>query len=225
MCYWVTLKTAGVGVLGAFDRICSVAKSCPALCDPRDCMQSSRLPCPSPSGVCSNACPLRGWCHSTISSSVGPSPAFSLSQHQGLFQGHIEVELSGKSRWPSRGLPLRSCCYSSIPVSSLSLVFLLLISDPFAVFFVFLDTLDEIFIQAQSPNNGGFVRLTLERLLFSQALPLNPGEEALRLSGSLSPWSQPRLPHGGSLLPCWRPWPAPRLVLFFSNAKRNFAVL
>ena len=73
------------------------------------------------------------------------------------------------------------------PVSSLSLVFLLLISDPFAVFFVFLDTLDEIFIQAQSPNNGGFVRLTLERLLFSQALPLNPGEEALRLSGSLSP--------------------------------------
>ena len=58
-----------------------------------------------------------------------PSPAFNLSQHQGLFQGQIEVEISGKSRWPSRGLPLQSSRYSTIPVSSLSLVFLLLISD------------------------------------------------------------------------------------------------
>ena len=34
-------------------------------------LQHSRLPCPSLSpGVCSNSCPLRRWCHPTISSSV-----------------------------------------------------------------------------------------------------------------------------------------------------------
>ena len=34
-------------------------------------LQHSRLPCPSLSpGVCSNSCPLRQWCHPTISSSV-----------------------------------------------------------------------------------------------------------------------------------------------------------
>ena len=40
------------------------------LCNPIDCMQHSRLPCPSPSlSVCSNSCPLSWWCHPTISSS------------------------------------------------------------------------------------------------------------------------------------------------------------
>ena len=51
-------------------------------------LQYARLPCPliSP-GVCTNSYPLSQWCHPTISSSVTPSPfAFSLSQHQGLFQ-------------------------------------------------------------------------------------------------------------------------------------------
>ena len=45
-------------------------------------------PCPSPTpGVDSNSCPLSWWCHSTISSSVVPSPpALNLSQHQGLFK-------------------------------------------------------------------------------------------------------------------------------------------
>ena len=34
-------------------------------------LQHTRLPCPSLSpGVCSNSCPLRWWCHPTISSSV-----------------------------------------------------------------------------------------------------------------------------------------------------------
>ena len=34
-------------------------------------LQHARLPCPSPtSGACSNSCPLTGWCHPTISSSV-----------------------------------------------------------------------------------------------------------------------------------------------------------
>ena len=36
-------------------------------------LQHTRLPCPSQSaGVCSNSCPLSGWCHPTISSSITP---------------------------------------------------------------------------------------------------------------------------------------------------------
>ena len=50
-------------------------------------LQHARLPYPSPTPrVCSNSCPLSQWCHPTISSSVVPSPAFNLSQHQGLFK-------------------------------------------------------------------------------------------------------------------------------------------
>ena len=49
---------------------CSVAKSCPTLCDPRE-LHHARLPCPSLSpGICSNSCPLSWWCHPIISSSV-----------------------------------------------------------------------------------------------------------------------------------------------------------
>ena len=47
--------------------------------------------------VCSNSCPLSQWCHSTISSSVTPSPpAFNLFQHQGLFKW-VKTLLM---RWP-----------------------------------------------------------------------------------------------------------------------------
>ena len=51
-------------------------------------LQHARPPCPSPTpGAHSNSCPWSRWCHTTISSSVVPSPpAFSLSQHQGLSQ-------------------------------------------------------------------------------------------------------------------------------------------
>ena len=54
-------------------------------------LQRDRLPCPSPSlGACSNSCPSSWWCHPAISSfhplSSPSPPAFSLSQHQGLFQ-------------------------------------------------------------------------------------------------------------------------------------------
>ena len=50
---------------------CSVAQLCPTLCDPMNCMQHTRLPCPSPSpGACSNSCPLSQWYHPTVSSSV-----------------------------------------------------------------------------------------------------------------------------------------------------------
>ena len=45
---------------------CSVAKSCPTLCNPR-------VPRPSLSPwVCLNLCPLSWWCYPTISSSVVP---------------------------------------------------------------------------------------------------------------------------------------------------------
>ena len=48
-------------------------------------MQHARPPCPSPTiGVYSTSCPVSQWCHPTISSSS--SPAFNLSQHQGLFK-------------------------------------------------------------------------------------------------------------------------------------------
>ena len=55
-------------------------------------LQHSRLSCLSPSpGACSNSGPSSWWCHPTISEGqplLCPSPpAFSLSQHQSLFQG------------------------------------------------------------------------------------------------------------------------------------------
>ena len=52
--------------------ICSVAQSCPTLCDPHG-LQHARVPCFSPPpGACSNSCPSSQWCHPTISSSVIP---------------------------------------------------------------------------------------------------------------------------------------------------------
>ena len=35
-------------------------------------LQHTRLPCPSPSPICSNSCPLNQWCHPITSSSVIP---------------------------------------------------------------------------------------------------------------------------------------------------------
>ena len=50
---------------------CSVAQSCPTLCDHG--LQHAMLPCPSlSSGVCSNSCLVSWWCHPTIPSSVVP---------------------------------------------------------------------------------------------------------------------------------------------------------
>ena len=61
---------------------CSVTKSCLTFWDPMGC----RLPCPSRSpGACSNSCPLSRWCYHFVLSFPSP-PAFSLSQHEGLFQ-------------------------------------------------------------------------------------------------------------------------------------------
>ena len=53
----------------------SVAQLCPTL-RPRG-LQHARLPYPSSTpGACSNSCPLRQWCHQTISSSVVPSSSY-----------------------------------------------------------------------------------------------------------------------------------------------------
>ena len=62
----------------------SVAQLCPTLRPHR--LQHTRPPCPSPAPrACSNSCPSSWWCHPTISFSA-LSPAFILSQYQGLFQ-------------------------------------------------------------------------------------------------------------------------------------------
>ena len=60
---------------------CSVAKSCLSLCNPMDCL-------PLSPGVYLVSCPLSQWCYLNILSPMPPlSPfAFSLSQHQCLFQ-------------------------------------------------------------------------------------------------------------------------------------------
>ena len=75
-------------LLGIF--LSSVQFSCSVVSDslwPHG-LQHTRPPCPSPTPrVYSNSHSLSQWCHSTISSSVLPSsPAFNLSQHQGLFK-------------------------------------------------------------------------------------------------------------------------------------------
>ena len=50
-------------------------------------LQHTRPPCPSPTPrVYSNSCPPSQWCHQTSHPLSSPSPAFKLSQHQGLFK-------------------------------------------------------------------------------------------------------------------------------------------
>ena len=51
-------------------------------------LRHTRLPCPSPSPrACSNSCPLSQWCNPPSCPLQSPSPpAFSRSQHQGVFQ-------------------------------------------------------------------------------------------------------------------------------------------
>ena len=67
----------------------------------------ARLPCPlTSSRVCSNLCLLSWWCHPAISSTLlSPSPAFSLSQHQGFSN-----ELALCIRWPN--YTMFFSCYS-----------------------------------------------------------------------------------------------------------------
>ena len=84
----------GLGSVGAprlhlpqFPRCyCSVAQSCPVLCDSMGCITPG-FPCPSISpGVSSNSCPLSQRCHPPSHPLLCPSPpTFNLSQHQGFF--------------------------------------------------------------------------------------------------------------------------------------------
>ena len=75
-----------VCLLPSYYQFSSVTQSCLTL--QSQGLQHARLPCPSPTpGAFSNSCPSSWWCHPNISSSLAPStPAFNLSQHQGLFQ-------------------------------------------------------------------------------------------------------------------------------------------
>ena len=65
----------------------SVTQSCPTLCDPMNCLQHARLPCPSPTPrVHSNLHPSSRWCH-PASHPLSPfPPAPNPSQYQSLFQ-------------------------------------------------------------------------------------------------------------------------------------------
>ena len=50
-------------------------------------LQHARPPCPSPTpGAYSNSCPKNKWCHPTNRHLLFHSPAFNLSQDQGIFQ-------------------------------------------------------------------------------------------------------------------------------------------
>ena len=73
---------------------CSVANSCPTLFDPMDCsLPGFPILHYLPPGVCSNSCPLSQLSHPLLS----PSPALSLSQHQGLFQWLNSLQSGGQS--------------------------------------------------------------------------------------------------------------------------------
>ena len=68
---------------------CSVAELCLTLWDPINCSIPGFPVLHYLLGVCSNSCPLSQWCQPSWPSpplSPPSPPAFSLSQHQGLFQ-------------------------------------------------------------------------------------------------------------------------------------------
>ena len=73
----------------------SVAQSCPTLCDPTAAHQAF-LSSPTPR-VHPNSCPLSGWCHPTISSSVIPSSSCPRSlPASGIFSNEPALHI----RWP-----------------------------------------------------------------------------------------------------------------------------
>ena len=77
-------------MLFKFDLVWLVQFSCSVMSDslqPHG-LPHTRLPCPSPtSRAHSNSCPSSLWCHAKPSHPLSPyPPAFSLAQHQGLFQ-------------------------------------------------------------------------------------------------------------------------------------------
>ena len=85
----------------------SVIQSCLILCDPMNCMQHARPPCPSPTlGACSYSCTLSHWCHPTISPSVIPFSSclqsFPASWSFPMNQKELELQLQHQSfQWYS----------------------------------------------------------------------------------------------------------------------------
>ena len=82
-------------------------------------LQHARCLCPPPSPrVCSSLRPLSCWCYLIISSSVTLSPAFNLSQHQGLFPSDL-VQFSrsvvSDSLWPHEPQHTKPPCPSPTP--------------------------------------------------------------------------------------------------------------
>ena len=63
---------------------CSVAQSCPTLCDPMDCSMPG-FPVHYLLEFCSNSCPLSQWCRPTISSSVTPFSCLQSFPSRGSF--------------------------------------------------------------------------------------------------------------------------------------------
>ena len=76
----------------------SVTQLCPTHCNPMNCMQHAKPPCPSPSpGVHPNPSPLSRRCHPTISSSVVPFSSCPQSFPASWF---FSNELALLTKWP-----------------------------------------------------------------------------------------------------------------------------
>ena len=99
-------------------------------------LQHARLLCTSPTpGACSNSCPLRRWCHPTISSSVIPfsscfqslpaSESFPMSQCStsgGQSIGSFSFSISPSNEY-SGWISFRTDCWVSLQSKGLSRVF------------------------------------------------------------------------------------------------------
>ena len=76
-------------------------------------LQHARLPCPSlSSSVCSNPCPLSGWCHPTISSSDAPFPLPSIFSGIRVFSSELALHIRWSEDW--------SCSFSISPFNEYS---------------------------------------------------------------------------------------------------------
>ena len=65
-------------------------------------LQHARPPCPSPTpGVYSNSCPLRQWCHPTISSSVVPFSSWIQSFPASVFSNESALRIRWPKHWSS----------------------------------------------------------------------------------------------------------------------------
>ena len=85
--------------LGDSVRFSSVIQVCPNLCNPMDCSKPG-LPVPSLNvRAYPNPCPLSRWCHTTISSSVGPSPPPSIFPSIRVFSNESALHIRRPNYW------------------------------------------------------------------------------------------------------------------------------